>query len=140
MGQPAHSPSKPRITRLALAMLKRQQLKRQQAAARADRRTMMVSKKKARNSPAGRARELATGIGLLTGPIATRDLDGTFERVRASGAEVVPEPMAQVYGVRDWAFPDPAGNLVRIQAALNRTAVCADPTFEGPVNVRRRDG
>jgi hypothetical protein len=35
--------------------------------------------------------------------------------VQASGAEVVAEPMAQVYGVRDWAFPDPAGNLARIQ-------------------------
>jgi predicted enzyme related to lactoylglutathione lyase len=47
--------------------------------------------------------------------LATRDLDGTFERVQASGAEVVQEPMAQVYGVRDSAFRDPAGNLVRIQ-------------------------
>jgi catechol 2,3-dioxygenase-like lactoylglutathione lyase family enzyme len=47
--------------------------------------------------------------------LATRDLDGTFERVQASGAEVVQEPMAQAYGVRDCAFRDPAGNLVRIQ-------------------------
>ena len=47
--------------------------------------------------------------------LATRDLDATFERVQASGAEVVQEPMAQDYGVRDCAFRDPAGNLVRIQ-------------------------
>ena len=47
--------------------------------------------------------------------LATEDLDRTFERVHASGAEVVQEPMAQDYGVRDCAFRDPAGNLVRIQ-------------------------
>jgi uncharacterized glyoxalase superfamily protein PhnB len=47
--------------------------------------------------------------------LATADLDGTFERLQASGAEVVQEPMAQAYGVRECAFRDPAGNLVRIQ-------------------------
>jgi catechol 2,3-dioxygenase-like lactoylglutathione lyase family enzyme len=47
--------------------------------------------------------------------LATRDLDGTFERLEASGAEVVQEPIEQPYGVRDCAFRDPAGNLVRIQ-------------------------
>ena len=47
--------------------------------------------------------------------MATKDLDGTFERLQASGAEVVQEPTAQPYGVRDCAFRDPAGNLVRIQ-------------------------
>ena len=47
--------------------------------------------------------------------LATKDLDGTFERVQASGAEVVQEPIEQPYGVRDCAFRDPAGNLVRIQ-------------------------
>ena len=47
--------------------------------------------------------------------LATGDLDGTFDRLQASGAEVVQEPMAQAYGVRDCAFRDPAGNLVRIQ-------------------------
>jgi catechol 2,3-dioxygenase-like lactoylglutathione lyase family enzyme len=46
--------------------------------------------------------------------LATRDLDGTFERLEASGAEVVQEPTEQPYGVRDCAFRDPAGNLVRI--------------------------
>ena len=47
--------------------------------------------------------------------LATRDLDGTFERVQASGVEVVQEPTEQPYGVRDCAFRDPAGNLIRIQ-------------------------
>ena len=47
--------------------------------------------------------------------LATRDLDGTFERVQASGAEVVQEPTDQPYGVRDCAFRDPAGTLIRIQ-------------------------
>ena len=47
--------------------------------------------------------------------LATADLDGTFERVQASGAEVVQEPTEQPYGVRDCAFRDPAGNLIRIQ-------------------------
>jgi predicted enzyme related to lactoylglutathione lyase len=47
--------------------------------------------------------------------LATKDLDGTFERLQASGAAVVQEPTAQPYGIRDCAFRDPAGNLVRIQ-------------------------
>ncbi len=47
--------------------------------------------------------------------LATKDLDGTFDRVQASDAEVVQEPTQQPYGVRDCAFRDPAGNLVRIQ-------------------------
>ena len=47
--------------------------------------------------------------------LASTDLDGTFERLRASDAEVVQEPTEQPYGVRDCAFRDPAGNLVRIQ-------------------------
>ncbi len=47
--------------------------------------------------------------------LATTDLDGTFERVQASDAEVGQEPMEQPYGVRDCAFRDPAGNLIRIQ-------------------------
>ena len=43
------------------------------------------------------------------------DLDGAFERVQGTDAEVVQEPTEQPYGVRDCAFRDPAGNLVRIQ-------------------------
>src|SRR3972149_2056276 len=45
--------------------------------------------------------------------LATTDLDGTFERLQASDAEVVQEPTEQPYGVRDWAFRDPAGDLIR---------------------------
>ncbi|MGW5643928.1 VOC family protein [Saccharopolyspora sp. NPDC003752] len=47
--------------------------------------------------------------------LATKDLDGTFERLQAGDAEVVQEPTEQPYGVRDCAFRDPAGNMVRIQ-------------------------
>jgi catechol 2,3-dioxygenase-like lactoylglutathione lyase family enzyme len=47
--------------------------------------------------------------------LATADVDGAFSRLAASGAEVVQEPADQPYGVRDCAFRDPAGNMVRIQ-------------------------
>ncbi|MEY9913214.1 catechol 2,3-dioxygenase-like lactoylglutathione lyase family enzyme [Catenulispora sp. MAP12-49] len=47
--------------------------------------------------------------------LATSDVDGTFDRVQAHDAEVVQEPTDQPYGVRDCAFRDPAGNLIRIQ-------------------------
>lgn len=47
--------------------------------------------------------------------LATPDLDGTFEKLQAGDAEVVQELIEQPYGVRDCAFRDPAGNLVRIQ-------------------------
>ena len=47
--------------------------------------------------------------------LATADLDATFARLQASSAEVVQEPIDQPYGVRDCAFRDPAGNLLRIQ-------------------------
>ena len=47
--------------------------------------------------------------------LATADLDGTFAKLEASGAEVVQEPIDQPYGVRDCAVRDPAGNLIRIQ-------------------------
>jgi catechol 2,3-dioxygenase-like lactoylglutathione lyase family enzyme len=46
--------------------------------------------------------------------LATKDLDGVFERLQAADAEVVQEPAEQPYGVRDCAFRDPAGNLIRI--------------------------
>ena len=49
--------------------------------------------------------------------LATKDLDGVFERIQASGAEVIQEPTMQPYGVRDCAFRDPAGNHVRINEA-----------------------
>lgn len=54
--------------------------------------------------------------GALT--LATDDLDSLFERLVEAGADVVQEPMDQPYGVRDCAFRDPAGNLLRI----NQTA------------------
>jgi len=47
--------------------------------------------------------------------LATNDVDGVFEQVQATGAEVAQEPIDQPYGVRDCAFRDPAGNMVRIQ-------------------------
>ena len=47
--------------------------------------------------------------------LATRDLAGTFERLEASGAEVVQEPTDQPYGMRDCAVRDAAGNLLRVQ-------------------------
>ncbi|MFC4465187.1 VOC family protein [Streptomyces xiangluensis] len=46
--------------------------------------------------------------------LATHDLDGTFARVKDGGAEIVHEPTEQPWGVRDCAFRDPAGNMVRI--------------------------
>jgi len=48
--------------------------------------------------------------------LAAQDLDATFAELEASGAEVVQEPIDQPYGLRDCAFRDPAGNLMRIQA------------------------
>ncbi|NEY32826.1 VOC family protein [Streptomyces sp. PRKS01-65] len=47
--------------------------------------------------------------------LATPDLDETFHKVQAADAEVVQEPTEQPYGIRDCAFRDPAGNLIRIQ-------------------------
>jgi uncharacterized glyoxalase superfamily protein PhnB len=47
--------------------------------------------------------------------LATKDLDGAFERLQAGDADVVQEPTEQPYGVRDCAVRDSAGNLVRIQ-------------------------
>lgn len=54
--------------------------------------------------------------GMLRGVIfETDDCDATFERISASGAEVLQEPMDQPYGVRDCAFRDPTGNMIRFQ-------------------------
>ena len=53
-----------------------------------------------------------TYAGLL---LATDDLDATFERLQAGGAEIVQEPIEQDWGARDCAVRDPAGNLLRIQ-------------------------
>ncbi|MCA1217107.1 VOC family protein [Streptomyces sp. 8L] len=52
--------------------------------------------------------------GLLRGVIfTTDDVDATFERIRAAGGEVLQEPIDQPYGVRDCAFRDPSGNMLR---------------------------
>ena len=54
-----------------------------------------------------------TYAGIL---LATKDLDGAFERLQASNVgEVIQEPTDQPYGIRDCAVRDPAGNLIRIQ-------------------------
>ena len=47
--------------------------------------------------------------------LAAEDLDATFDRLVAGGAEVVQEPIEQDYGLRDCAVRDPAGNMIRIQ-------------------------
>lgn len=56
---------------------------------------------------------IAKGVyGAIT--LATDDLDALFERLEAGGADIVQEPTDQDYGVRDCAFRDPSGNLIRI--------------------------
>lgn len=49
--------------------------------------------------------------------LADTDLDAAFERVQASGADIMQEPMDQDWGARDFAVRDPAGNSVRVQQA-----------------------
>lgn len=60
---------------------------------------------------------LVTQGSLQAAIFKTDDLDNTFEKVRASGAEVLQEPASQPWGARDCAFRDPSGNLVRIAQA-----------------------
>ncbi|MGO1507629.1 MAG: VOC family protein [Microbacteriaceae bacterium] len=56
---------------------------------------------------------IAKGVyGAVT--LATDDLDALFERLEAAEADIVQEPTDQDYGVRDCAFRDPAGNLIRV--------------------------
>ena len=47
--------------------------------------------------------------------LGAKDLAGTFERLVTGGAEVVQDPTDQPYGLRDCAFRDPSGNLIRIR-------------------------
>jgi predicted enzyme related to lactoylglutathione lyase len=61
--------------------------------------------------------ELLTKGVLPSLVFSTDDVDGMFESVRASGAEVLQEPMDQGWGPRDCAFRDPSGNMVRISQA-----------------------
>jgi predicted enzyme related to lactoylglutathione lyase len=66
-------------------------------------------------SPADRkvmAELLAKGL-LRAVNFATDNCDAAFEHIRRSGAEVLQEPMDQAYGVRDCAFRDPSGNMIR---------------------------
>ncbi len=49
--------------------------------------------------------------------LATADVDAAFAEIEAKGADVVQEPIDQPYGIRDCAFRDPAGNMVRLQQA-----------------------
>ncbi|MDH6133380.1 putative enzyme related to lactoylglutathione lyase [Kitasatospora sp. MAA4] len=59
--------------------------------------------------------------GVLRGvAFRTDDCDATFEHIQASGAEVVQEPIDQPYGVRDCAFRDPAGNMLRFSQTTAR--------------------
>jgi uncharacterized glyoxalase superfamily protein PhnB len=61
--------------------------------------------------------------GMLRGVIfATDDVDATFERIRAAGAEVVQEPIDQHYGVRDCAFRDPSGTMLRFNQPRREAA------------------
>ena len=60
---------------------------------------------------------LVTQGSLQAAIFSTDDLDATFEKVRASGAEVVQEPLSQPWGARDCAFRDPSGNMVRVAQA-----------------------
>jgi predicted enzyme related to lactoylglutathione lyase len=57
---------------------------------------------------------LVTKGSLQAAIFSTDDLDGTFEKVRASGAEVLQEPVSQPWGARDCAFRDPSGNMIRL--------------------------
>ena len=61
--------------------------------------------------------ELLTKGVLPLWVFASDDVDATFEKLRASGAEVLQEPMEQDWGPRDCAFRDPSGNVVRIAQA-----------------------
>lgn len=54
--------------------------------------------------------------------LATPDVDAAFARIQASDAEVMQEPIDQPYGVRDCAFRDPAGNMVRLQQISRATS------------------
>ncbi|MER5884578.1 VOC family protein [Streptomyces sp. NPDC001941] len=57
--------------------------------------------------------------GLLRGVIfSTADCDATFKRISEAGGDVLQEPMDQPYGMRDCAFRDPSGNLLRFTQPL----------------------
>jgi predicted enzyme related to lactoylglutathione lyase len=62
---------------------------------------------------------LAKGM-LRAVAFVTGDCDATFERIRAAGGEVLQAPMDQPYGVRDCAFRDPSGNMLRFSQPRGR--------------------
>jgi predicted enzyme related to lactoylglutathione lyase len=75
------------------------------------------------NAPAADKEAMAELLakGLLHGVIfRTDDCDSTFERIRAGGGEVLQEPIDQPYGVRDCAFRDPSGNMLRFSQPRRR--------------------
>ena len=80
---------------------------------------LVLSEARAGRPPAdGEQLEALVTKGSFMGAIfTTTDLDTTFEKVAASGAEVMQEPTDQPWGVRDCAFRDPSGNMIRINQA-----------------------
>jgi catechol 2,3-dioxygenase-like lactoylglutathione lyase family enzyme len=80
---------------------------------------IVLSEARAGRPPAdGEALEVLVTKGSLMGAIfRTADLDTAFEKIRATGAEVMQEPTDQPWGVRDCAFRDPSGNMIRINQA-----------------------
>jgi predicted enzyme related to lactoylglutathione lyase len=80
---------------------------------------LVLSEARAGRPPAdGEQLEALVTKGSFMGAIfTTDDLDTTFEKVAASGAEVMQEPTDQPWGVRDCAFRDPSGNMIRINQA-----------------------
>jgi catechol 2,3-dioxygenase-like lactoylglutathione lyase family enzyme len=62
-----------------------------------------------------------TTKGSMNGLIfMTDDVDRDFEKIRAAGADVLQEPIDQPYGVRDCAFRDPSGNMIRLSQPSSR--------------------
>jgi catechol 2,3-dioxygenase-like lactoylglutathione lyase family enzyme len=76
---------------------------------------VLMEPRAGRSDADGAALEELLAKGALNAAIfSTSDVDGTFEKIRASGAEVLQEPTDQFWGVRDCAFRDPSGNMIRI--------------------------
>ena len=65
---------------------------------------------------------LVTQGSIQAAIFSSDDLDTTFEKVRASGAEVLQEPASQPWGARDCAFRDPSGNLLRFTQRASERA------------------
>ncbi|MFJ8746981.1 VOC family protein [Embleya sp. NPDC127516] len=76
----------------------------------------------------------------LLGPLvfATDDCDATFERIEAAGTEVMQEPIDRPGGVRDCAFVDPSGNMLRF--AQSRQVVPSPEAQRAACAAIRQDG